>query len=162
MNIYLIGMMGCGKTAVGEKLAERCKRDFIDIDRYIEQKTGMKISDIFNGQGEPYFRQLESDALKELSAMGNAVISCGGGIVLNEGNIDIMKKSGRVIWLKRDAAETMRTVDTSTRPLLQTTENFLEIFEQRKELYEKASDISVDNAGSITETAAKICSLVCH
>jgi shikimate kinase len=155
-------MMGCGKTAVGEKLAALCNRDFIDLDRYIEQKTVMTVNDIFSERGERYFRQLESAALKEISGMGNAVVSCGGGIVLDDGNIDIMKKSGRIIWLKRGAAETMRTLDTATRPLLKTTDRFPEIFDRRKELYEKAGDVSVDKTGSVTEAAEKIRSLVCH
>ena len=81
MNIYLIGMMGSGKTAVGIKLSEKLKKTFIDLDSEIEKSAGKTISELFNENGEDHFRLLESEKLKTFS---ESVIACGGGVVLME------------------------------------------------------------------------------
>ena len=99
MIIYLIGFMGVGKSTVGKGLSERLEYELIDTDELIEEKEGLSISSIFEKKGEDYFRELETDTIKELSSSDNIVVSCGGGIIKNEENVKLMKDSGRVILL---------------------------------------------------------------
>lgn len=118
-NIYLVGFMGTGKTAVGKKVARRLNRRFFDLDSIIEQKQKKKISRIFAEDGEPYFRKVEKQVLKETSAQGDLVVSCGGGIVLDNENIRIMKETGAMICLSaRSEVIIARTRRYKHRPLL--------------------------------------------
>ena len=120
-DIVLIGYMGCGKTTVGKALAEKLDYDFIDTDALIEEKEGRSISDIFAVEGESAFRDMETELLKELAVSNpsGAVISCGGGIVLRKENHELLKKLGRVIYLKASAETTFERVKGETsRPLL--------------------------------------------
>ena len=87
-SIALIGFMGTGKTAVGQALAERLGKEFIETDTLIEVKAGRSIPEIFRRHGETAFRELEIEAIKEIAGRDNAVIACGGGVVLNKINID--------------------------------------------------------------------------
>ncbi|MCK5529458.1 MAG: shikimate kinase [Kiritimatiellae bacterium] len=139
MNIVLIGFMGTGKTSSGKKVAELLGMTFIDMDHLIEERENRKISDIFETDGEPFFRQLEFDLAKELSNQDNLVIATGGGIVLNQENINNFKSSGIVICLSADPQIILERVAKEThRPLLEGDEKMnkiLGILESRKELY---------------------------
>ncbi|MBN2831240.1 MAG: shikimate kinase [Candidatus Omnitrophica bacterium] len=118
-NIYLVGFMGTGKTAVGRELAKKKKWRFVDLDELIELREGRSIADIFSKKGEAYFRRLEKKVLKEVSGENRFVVSCGGGIVTNEGNIKIMRESGLIICLKATPAAILkRTKGSACRPLL--------------------------------------------
>ena len=88
-NIYLIGMMGSGKTVTGKDLAERLNYTFVDLDAEIQAKEGRSIPEIFAGSGEPYFRDVESSVLEHFSKKNGQVIATGGGIVLREENVRI-------------------------------------------------------------------------
>ncbi|MFA4843213.1 MAG: shikimate kinase, partial [Candidatus Omnitrophota bacterium] len=98
-NVYLVGFMGTGKTAVGTLLASKKGRQFLDLDALIELREKRAIRDIFAQSGEPYFRRLEANALKDVAKETNFVIACGGGIVINQQNIKIMKETGIIICL---------------------------------------------------------------
>ena len=94
-NLYLIGFMGTGKSPIGRIIARnRSEMIFCEMDDMIEKHEGKTISDIFAELGEAYFRQVETDVLKEIADMDNAIVSCGGGVPLKDENIEIMKQSG--------------------------------------------------------------------
>lgn len=143
MNIYLIGMPGSGKTTIGKKLAEVMNYHYIDLDEYIEQKACLFISEIFQMYGEKYFRDLETNMLKELSELDNIVVACGGGIVVNKKNKALMK--GLVIFLTAPLAELeRRTKGTEDiRPLL-NEKTIYDLYEERKDKYAFFSDIDID------------------
>ena len=120
-HIFLIGVSGSGKTTVGKELAKKLKWPFIDVDRLVERKARLKIVDIFDGQGEPTFRRMESNAIKELALKGkkNAVIVLGGGAFENKSTRDWILLTGVSIWLKCSIKElTKRLMEQSDRPLL--------------------------------------------
>lgn len=149
MNIYLIGFMGTGKSAVGQGVARRLGRQFVDLDRYIEEKAGKTIPDIFSLAGEAFFRTLESKALAELSAKDDFVISCGGGVVTVPENINVMKRTGKVLRLTASVdAMLARCAVSGCRPLLEEGGNRKETVErlmaERAPLYEQAADMTVD------------------
>lgn len=143
----MIGFMGSGKTEVGRHLAERLSYTFVDTDEVIEKKVGKSIADIFDEYGEDYFRNLETEVVKELSGIRRYVISTGGGIVINRENILILKQMGLVVWLKA-SPETIyeRVRYGSHRPLLNVDKPLEEIkrlLELREPLYAEA-DISIE------------------
>ena len=98
-NIVLTGFMASGKSSVGKILAEKLNIKFIDTDILIEQKLNKKISDIFKENGEQYFRQQETKVVEEISNLTSCLISCGGGVVLNKYNIELLRKNGIVAKL---------------------------------------------------------------
>ncbi|SCY11462.1 chorismate mutase [Alkaliphilus peptidifermentans] len=147
-NIVLIGFMGSGKTTVGRELSIHMEMPFIDIDQLIEEEEKVTISEIFQVQGEDYFRRLESRMVKKISERKNSIISCGGGVILNQANIVELKTNGIIILL--DAKEETiynRIKLDSNRPLLKnsmdikTIEN---IMLQRKEKYRESADIIIN------------------
>ncbi|MCM8763007.1 MAG: shikimate kinase [Candidatus Omnitrophica bacterium] len=153
-NIYLVGFMGTGKSAVGKKLAARLNVRFLDLDALIEEKEGRKIVDIFRENGEPYFRKLEKENLKEISTKDNLVVACGGGIVLDRENIALMKKTGRMVCLRARTEVILERVKRyKHRPLLNVEDKekaILEILKVRQPLYDLAhfsidtSDLSIE------------------
>lgn len=111
--------MATGKTSVGKGLAKRLKRCFLDLDELIELREKKSISDIFATEGEPYFRRLEKRVLKEVAKEKNFVVACGGGIVIDEENIKIMRESGKIICLSATPEVILRrTQGFARRPLL--------------------------------------------
>ena len=95
-NVYLIGFMGTGKSTVASHLGRTFLADVIEMDEKIAEREGKSISEIFAQNGEAYFRELETSFLRELDMKRNQVVSCGGGVILREENIHLMKKSGKV------------------------------------------------------------------
>lgn len=143
-NIVLIGMMGCGKTTVGQLLARRMGRELADTDALIEQREGRSIPDIFAREGEAYFRALELELCRELSGREGLVIACGGGLPLQDGAIAALKEGGTVFWLDRDPGETYDGLDVSGRPLAQGgREAFLARYQQRTPVYRRWADHTV-------------------
>ena len=147
-NLYLVGLMGAGKTTVGRLLAKHYGCTFYDSDHEIEARTGVKIPVIFEIEGEAGFRKREEAAIAELTGLTGIVLATGGGAVLSATNRDNLKKNGVVIYL-RGMPEHLyeRTRHDRNRPLLQT-ENPLaklrELFRQRDPLYREVADIVVD------------------
>jgi|TARA_A100001234_G_scaffold200244_1_gene192088 shikimate kinase len=146
-KIYLIGSMGSGKTTIGKMLANKLHLPFIDIDKKIEQKEKMVISDIFKENGENYFRKIESDILKKYSSLNEFVISTGGGAVLSQDNKKILN-NGYKIYLKISIdAQYNRVKHRKHRPLLiegdlKTILNDLD--EVRGVIYSDLADLVVD------------------
>lgn len=141
VNLYLVGMMGCGKSTIGKILAKQLGYQFFDTDSVIEQVTGRSITEIFTTEGEAAFRELESQVLAELSARTRLAIATGGGIVLRQMNWSYLRH-GLVVWIDVPVMllyDRLRGDDT--RPLLQA-ENPLQKLEQlmaeRRSLYAQA------------------------
>ena len=97
--VFLIGLMGCGKTTLGEVLARQMGLHFIDLDDYIEMQQGLSIVEIFSTLGEERFRELEVDALGEVAAMTDVIVSCGGGTPCHGDNMALMNAAGTTVWL---------------------------------------------------------------
>ena len=162
LDIYLIGMPGCGKSTIGRMLAERIQRDFIDMDTLFRDTYHISPSACIKNKGEDEFRTLESELLKSISfrediasmesikAFGEGVrsrvISCGGGIVVREENKELLKKNSVVIYIKRD----IEKLTSKGRPL--SEQNGVEkLFKERSGKYENWSVFSVDNNGTVVE-----------
>ena len=147
-NIVLIGFMGAGKTSISEYLKTLFAMDVIEMDQIIAEREGMSIPDIFATYGEEYFRNCETELLKKMQSRKNVLISCGGGVVLRECNVEQMKKNGRVVLLTASPEEVYERVkDSDDRPVLAGRKNvkgIAELMEARREKYEAAADIIVN------------------
>jgi shikimate kinase len=150
-NIYLIGPMGSGKTAVGRQLARELGRPFFDTDVEIERRTGVDIPYIFEKEGEAGFREREREMIEILCAERNAVIATGGGAVLNPRNRECLAASGTVVFLRTDIEEQLkRTRRTRTRPLLMGEDPrkvLSRLMSERQPIYEELADICIDTTG---------------
>ena len=112
-NIFLIGFMGTGKTTIANALKRKYDMQVVDMDAEIEKEQQMAISDIFSSKGEEYFRDLETQLIKDLQKKDNVVISCGGGAVLREENVTEMKKSGKIVLLNATPETILERVKNS-------------------------------------------------
>jgi shikimate kinase len=163
MKTILIGFMGTGKTSVGKLLSSKLNTKFIDMDNEIEKREQKTISNIFKDCGEDYFRQLESNLLKELLKEDNIVISTGGGIITKQENIEILKEEKRVIFLDASVEKIQKNVskEIDTRPLLKESKNIYEtinnLLEKRLHQYNNISDIKISiNDKNINEVVSEI------
>lgn len=158
LNIYLIGMMGSGKTTVGKHLAQNLNYSFIDTDSAIEAIAGCPISTIFERDGEAYFRELETRVLAELSAYTRTAIATGGGIIQQQINWSYLR-DGLVVWLDVELEILKKRVaQDQTRPLAGKLESLLKT---RRPLYEQADlRIEVDSEQSPVEIAGEIVKLI--
>jgi len=159
-NIILVGFMGTGKTAVGKGLAARLKMKFVDMDDLIEEREGMKIPDIFASKGEPYFRRVEKEVAKEVSARSGLVVAAGGGAVIDQENVKNLKSSGVMVCLTATADKIFeRTKAHTHRPLLNVSdpkEKISELLAKRAEYYARA-DCRIDTTDlSVDEVVKKI------
>src|SRR5688500_13299914 len=122
-NLFLVGMMGAGKTTIGKALAKKLDRTFLDTDQEIVRRTGVAIPVIFDIEGEAGFRTRERAMLEELSKMESIVLATGGGIVLQEENRQTLRSFGTVIYLRASVDDLWRrTRHDRNRPLLQTND----------------------------------------
>jgi shikimate kinase len=149
-NIVLIGFMGTGKSSVGLKLATRMKKDFVDMDREIENVSGMSINEIFRRYGERRFRSEESLMAKKLSQRRNLVIATGGGLVLVPENIAALRQNGVIVLLEARAEDIWARVNRKrgTRPMLKGAASVADIqklLDHRADYYDCA-DISVNTS----------------
>ncbi len=155
-NIFLVGMMGAGKTSVGRVLAKRMSKIFYDSDHVIEERTGVKIPVIFEIEGEPGFRHREAAVLDELTALDEVVLATGGGAVLAQENRDRLHARGTVVYLRASVKDLLnRTRHDKNRPLLQTADpraRLEELYEMRDPLYREVAHIMIDT-GSQSLTA---------
>lgn len=147
-NLFLVGLMGAGKTSVGRLLAKRLNKTFHDCDHEIERRTGVKIPVIFDIEGETGFRARESAVLVELAALHDIVLATGGGAVVREENRRVLVQNGTVVYL-RAALEDLcqRTQHDHSRPLLQTGDRrakLEQLFIQRDPLYREVATLIVD------------------
>ncbi len=148
-NVYLIGFMGSGKSTIGKLLAKNLNVEFIDVDALIESKAGISIREMFERHGESYFRQIETEVMSEVTQIREAVVACGGGVVLREENMKLLRKNGIVVYLQVSAEELVkRLLNDEKRPLLQVKNRIQRIrslYRIRLPLYMKYADIIVDN-----------------
>ena len=154
-NIVLIGFMGSGKTTVGKLLANELGAGFIDIDEKIVEQEGKTINEIFETQGEPAFRELETQYLEKLLTKKNKVISTGGGIILKEENVSLMKRIGTIIFLHSDEEQLIRHLEgDQNRPLLKADDyraRVKELLSQRESKYLNAADMIIQTTGNSIE-----------
>lgn len=157
-SVVLCGFMGSGKTTVGRLLAGKTARHFIDLDEYLEQKEGMSVSEIFAKKGEPAFREMEKQAVRELSLTGGLIVAAGGGTLLSKENAAALRANGIVILL--DASlETVRErlKGDTARPLLHQpggTDAIAKLYHERSETYRASADIVLNADRSPEQTAA--------
>jgi shikimate kinase len=157
-SIVLVGMMGAGKSAVGCCLRKRTTLALFDTDEIITSKFGMPISEIFSKHGENKFREAETETLQALTTSEPAAIVTGGGIVLREENLDLLKRLGAVVWLQADEKTLFRRATRAgNRPLLQRKnprKAFTKMLRARLPLYAKIADIRVDTSVLTDEEVA--------
>ena len=150
-NIILIGMPGCGKSAIGRELSHKLGRPLLDADKQIEAEAGMTIPAIFEAEGEAGFRRRETAVLAQLGKGSGAVISTGGGCVTVAENYPLLHQNGTIIWLQRD----LDKLPTAGRPLSQ--KNSAEtLYAQREEKYAAFADLIIDNNGPLLGTVEHI------
>lgn len=164
-NLYLVGLSGTGKSTCGKILSQRLNLTFIDLDKEITKTEKTSISNIFKNKGEKYFRKIENNILEKYSKKINCIIATGGGIVENYSNIEIMKKTGKIIWLRASPKEISKRLNSKYaehRPLLGETpkvENIDEMLEKRQKLYNKAEfkiDTNKNSPNEIATTLSKL------
>ncbi len=147
-NIFLVGLMGAGKTSVGRMLAKRMGKDFYDADAEIEHVTGVSIPVIFDIEGETGFRGREEKMIEKLTALQGIVLATGGGAVLSPANRARLCTGGRVIYLRATPEDLWRRTRRSrNRPLLQSANplaRLRELHAQRDPLYQEVADLTVD------------------
>ena len=146
MNIYLIGMMGSGKTTIARNLSKIINKNYIDTDSIIEVKENMTINEIFSKLGESHFRKIESEVLQSIA--NDSIIACGGGIILKKVNREFLKKSGITVYLKTSIPILVnRLKGQNLRPLINDkniTNALIDIFYKREILYEKTANVQID------------------
>lgn len=150
MLVFLIGYMGSGKSTAGKKLAKLLDYGFADLDDHIEKRSGRRIADIFAIEGEEEFRRLERLYLEKLCNLEDHVIATGGGTPCFGKNMELMKRSGKVVYIKMTASALAKRLSQkdNTRPLLKNTgnkslENFIEEHLAQREKYYGQADVAV-------------------
>ena len=147
-NIYLVGMMGAGKTSIGRLLSKRSRRRFYDSDHVIEERTGVTIPTIFDLEGEQSFRDREEAVIAELARLSNIVLATGGGAVLRENNRQVLCSSGIIVYLRGSVEDLWRrTRKDKNRPLLLTDnprQKLAEIYSVRDPIYSSVADIIIE------------------
>ena len=158
-NIFLIGFMGAGKSTVARAMKKHYGMRLIEMDEQIEYQEKMSVPKIFEVHVEPYFRKLETDLLEGLSSQENTVVSCGGGVPMRACNVEAMRKSGKVIYLRTSPQQIYERVKTShNRPLLEgnmNVEYISKLLSQRLPKYLEAADAVVSTDGKRVEDICK-------
>jgi len=149
-NIYLVGLMGAGKTTIGRQLAKTLRLPFYDSDKAIEERTGVDIPTIFEFEGEDGFREREQRMIQELTQMQGIILATGGGAILREENRLCLQKNGFIVYLQCSIDRILeRTRRDTQRPLLQTENpraSIEALFEQREPLYLSCADFKIDTS----------------
>ena len=159
-KLWLIGMMSSGKTKVGRRLSKRSGLPLVDLDDEIVERAGMTIPQIFDTQGEPAFRAIESEELARIAASPQRlVVATGGGAILDGTSRRLMRETGLVVWLKPSIASLIGKGKTRNRPLLlghdDLAARYTEIWEARKHLYQEAAHFSIPMDGRTRKQVAK-------
>jgi shikimate kinase len=155
-NIFLVGMMGAGKTTLGRALAQRLRLHFVDTDRIMVDRTGVPVTTIFEIEGEEGFRKRESAALAEVAQADSQVVATGGGSILACENRELMRQRGTVIYLRAQVESLWeRTRHDTSRPLLKTPDpraTLTALLEKRDPLYREAAHLIVDTGAQSAAT----------
>ena len=154
-HIFLIGFMGCGKSTIARKLSSQLGLPQVEMDEQIVKEQGMPITEIFEKYGEAHFRDIETDLLKRICEQEGAIVSCGGGAVLREENITMMKSAGCIVLLTAKPETILERVKHNhDRPVLNghMNEDYIaELMENRRACYEEAADFVVATDGKSIE-----------
>ncbi|MBF0485690.1 MAG: shikimate kinase [Candidatus Omnitrophica bacterium] len=157
-NIVLIGFMASGKTFASRELARRLNRERISTDEWIEKREARAIADIFAQSGEPYFRKIESEVVREIAMKDNLVVDCGGGVVINKDNLKALKANGIIFYLYASPESVFRRTRGKTdRPLLNVPnpkEKIQQLLAVRDPHYREADfvvDSNEDNIGKVVD-----------
>jgi len=149
-NVYLVGMMGAGKTTLGKALARKTGREFVDTDRVLVERTGVPVATIFEIEGEEGFRRRESAVIAELASRSGCIVATGGGAVLSEENRRLMRGSGTVVYLRARLDNLWeRTRHDASRPLLATPDpraTLGSLLERRDPVYRDAAHVVVETS----------------
>lgn len=164
MRIYLTGFMGCGKTTVGRRLAQRLGVGFVDLDEEIERRAGMTVRQIFEQQGEPVFRQMEAETLRGTLALPDVVVALGGGTMAFETNAALIGSNGLSVWINPAFATISSRIGgrgKADRPLFKDDVQALALYRERLPAYRRA-DVTMDVASDegAEEIAARIALLI--
>lgn len=153
-SVVLVGMMGCGKTAIGSRLAAAIEMPFIDLDNEIEQSENMSINDIFEKYGEDFFRKKERKAIEDILNSKLCILATGGGAFMNFNTRQLIKQLGTSVYIRADYDVLLERVSRKkTRPLLENGDKgkiLKDLMDKRCPIYEEA-DIIVDSSDSIHE-----------
>jgi len=159
-NIYLVGLMGAGKTTIGRSLAKRLGLTFVDSDREIEARTGVSIPTVFEIEGEEGFRKREAQVIADLSMASGQIVATGGGVVLRPENRAAMASSGFVIYLNVPPYTLWeRTRNDRNRPLLQVEDplaKLKELYVQRDPFYREVADLVIDGGRTNTHSLLQL------
>jgi shikimate kinase/3-dehydroquinate synthase len=151
-NIFLIGLMGAGKTTIGRALAKKLNRPFFDSDHEIEARTGASVSTIFEIEGETSFRKREAETIRELGSQEGIVLATGGGAVLHPDTRSFLRETPSVIYLHASISQLLqRTERDKNRPLLQTADprkKLEELFLQRDPFYREVADLVIETGNA--------------
>ncbi|MBE6649231.1 MAG: shikimate dehydrogenase [Ruminococcaceae bacterium] len=151
-NIVLIGMPGSGKSTIGKTLSLK-GFEFIDTDNEIENRCGCPIKEIIENNGEKYFRDLESEVIREAASKSGFIISTGGGAILREENVKRLKQNGKLFFID---AKLSRLCATEDRPLSNTEEKLKKLYDERIEIYRRVADVIIPDMDSVQEEAEYI------
>ena len=160
MNIVLIGMRGSGKTTVGKILAQKLGRELVEMDELISRRAGLSIPEIVEGYGWAKFRDIEEEITGEVAGQDNIINAAGGGVVTREKNVQKLKKSGVLVWLKASVDTLVKRIgeDIERPPLVggSTRREDIEItLAERMPLYQKAADLVVNTENQTPEEVAE-------
>lgn len=155
-NISIIGFMASGKSTIGKALADRLSYSFVDTDELIEEKEGRTIKSMFETDGEGYFRDAESTAVEEVCAMEGLVVSTGGGAILRTQNVQMLRQSSTVVWLRANRETILENLRRSedVRPLMKKGDQEIKVDNmlfERAPKYQNAAHVIVDVDGKNVE-----------
>lgn len=156
-NIVLTGMPGSGKSTIGKEIAKRLSRPFYDTDDVVVENEGRQISEIFESNGEEYFRHAETQAIKSVSQNSGAVIATGGGAVIKDENIQYLSSNGKIFFLNRPLED---IVPTDDRPLAKSREALEKRFAERYPIYKSTADEEIEVDGNVQNSVDKILKLL--
>ena len=156
--------MGCGKSTVGRKLSRRANMEFVDMDRYIENKAGMTVKEIFAKYGEQKFRDMEREACRELAERNNLVIAAGGGTLTFPENVETLRRTGRIVLIDvKYEILCERLKNDKNRPLLQVenrNEKIRTLLDERMPLYSRAASVVVNGNFGSDDVAANVIAIL--
>jgi Shikimate kinase len=157
-HIFLIGMPGAGKTTIGKALAQALGLEFFDVDTEIQERTGKSIQNIIIHDGEDDFHKLEFEVIQDLVSHKKAsVIATGGGTVLFDETVALMRESGYVVLIQRDVKQILDDLDMEIRPLLkESIEYIFRLYEERQPIYERVSHIKIENISNVADVVQAV------
>jgi shikimate kinase len=146
-HIFLVGMPGSGKSALGRRVAAKLQIHYLDTDTYLTETSGMDTNQLFQRFGEKAFRDAETRLLEELATAPAGIISTGGGVALREYNRQLMKTHGIIVLIDRPIDDILLDIREDKRPLLaqKSKEEIVEIYRERMQIYREAADVVMDN-----------------